>query len=248
MKSLLLLLLALPASAELLEIESMKELMPRLEPGTLVVFDIDNTLLTPSGNIGSDHWYEYLIEAYKRDDAKLTEAQAEAKAGEAWSKTLPKIKVVPVEDLEPAFLAAIQKRGLKVMALTAREPADAAVTFAQLEAVGYDLAASAPFQRDWRSKSGGLYSQGVFLAGDGNKGDFLVEFLKAAGLKPKAVVFADDKLKHAKNVDAALTAAGIPVTAFRYGGADAKISAFRTVMGEASSASDAGRLFHGTGL
>jgi glycerophosphoryl diester phosphodiesterase len=248
MKALLLLLLALPAGAELVEIKSMKELMPKLEPGTLVVFDIDNTLLTPSGNIGSDHWYEYLIDAYKRDDAKLTEEQAEAKAAEAWSKTLPKVKPVAVEDIEPAFVAAIQKRGLKVMALTAREPADAAVTFAQLKAVGYDLSAAAPSAKDWRSKSGGLYSKGVFLGGDGNKGEFLVEFIKAAGLRPKAVVFADDKLKHAKNVDAALTAAGIPVTAFRYGGADPKISAFRAVMGEAATASDAARLFHGTGL
>lgn len=245
---LLLLLLATAARAELVEIKSMKELQPKLEPGTLVVFDIDNTLLTPSGNIGSDHWYEYLIGAYKRDDAQLTDEQAEEKAAQAWSKTLPTVKPVAVEDLEPAFVAAVQKRGLRVMALTAREPADAAVTFAQLKAVGYDLAASAPSAKEWRSKSGGLYSKGVFLAGDGNKGEFLVEFLKASGLAPKAVVFADDKLKHAKNVDAALTAAGIPVTAFRYGGADAKISAFRAVMGEAATARDAARLFHGTEL
>lgn len=241
----LLLLLALPAAAELREIASIKEIQPKLEPGTLVVFDVDNTLLQPAGNLGSDQWYDYLIKAIARDDAKLTPEQAEAKAGAVWSRTLAAVTPVPVEGLEPAFVAAIQKRGLKVMALTAREPGHAEVTFKQLKAAGYDLAANAPYGKEYRRKDGGLYSRGVYLAGEGDKGVFLAGFLKAAGLKPKAVVFVDDKLHHAKAVDAALAAAGIPVAAFRYGGADAKVAAFHSVTAEADTAEKAELLFKG---
>lgn len=245
MRAALLLLLALPAAAETLEVASLKDIQPKLEAGTLVVFDIDNTLLTPSGHIGSDHWYDYLLSAIARDDASLTPAQVEAKADAAWDRELPKTTPVPVEALSPAFVAALQKRGFKVMALTGRGAADAAVTFAQLKAVGYDLAASAPSAKDWRAKSGGLYSRGVYLAGPGDKGVFLLDFLKAAGLKPKAVVFVDDKPKNVRAVDAALTAAGVAVAACRYGGADAKIAAFKAFMAEAGTAAKAQALFHG---
>lgn len=246
MKTLLLLLLALPAAAEVVEIKSMKEIQPKLEPGTLVVFDIDNTLVEPVGNIGSDQWYYYLVKAVARDDAKLTPEQAEEKAAEIWTRTLGTVAVKPVEELTPAFIKHIQSRGLKTMALTARGREDVAATFAQLKAIGVDLAAKPVHGKDHEAADKGFYSRGVFFAGEGpDKGVALVRFLKAIGLAPKAVVFVDDKPHHARNVDAALTAAGIPVASFRYGAADAKVAAFNAVMGEADTAEKAELLFKG---
>ena len=64
-------------------------------------------------------------------------------------------------------------------------------------------------------------------------------------MKPAKIVFADDKPHHAKNVDAALTAAGIPSVSFRYGATDAKVRAFNEVMGEAGDKAAAELLFHG---
>lgn len=245
MKAALLLLLALPASAEVREIASMAEIVPSLATGTLVVFDIDNTLVEPVGNIGSDQWYSYLVKAVSRDDAGLTPEQAEAKAGEAWAKSLAAVKVKPVEALTPGLIADAQKRGLRVMALTARGPEDAAATYAQLKAVGVDLPNKTVSPMELRPAPGTLYARGVLFAADRNKGELLVGFLKQLALRPAAVVFADDKLHHAKNVDAALAAAGIPAVSFRYGAADAKVKAFNDVMGEADTADAAGLLFHG---
>lgn len=246
MKALLFLLLSLPAAAEVVEIESMKEIQPKLEPGTLVVFDIDNTLVEPLGNIGSDQWYYYLVKAVARDDAKLTPEQAEEKAAEVWTRTLGTVTVKPVEELTPPLIRHIQARGLKTMALTARGREDAAATFAQLKAIGVDLASQPVHGKDRDAEEKGFYSRGVFFAGEGpDKGVALARFLKAIGLAPKAVVFVDDKPHHAKNVDRALTAAGIPVTAFRYGAADAKVAAFNAVMAEADTPAKARLLFHG---
>jgi len=222
----------------------MAEIVPELAPGTLLVFDIDNTLVEPVGNIGSDQWYYYLEKAFRRDG--LDEAAADAAAGEAWTKTLGTVKVKPVEALTTALVREQQKRGLKVMALTARGAEDAAATFAQLQAIGVDLAAAAVRKEDLSTEQKGLYSRGVFFVGEGpNKGATLTAFLKKIGLRPKKIVFVDDKPHHAKNVDAALTAAGIPSVTFRYGAADAKVRAFNEVMSEADTPQSAGLLFHG---
>lgn len=244
--ALALLLLASSARADVREIKSMAEIVPELTPGTLLVFDIDNTLVEPVGNIGSDQWYYYLVKALARDDKTLSADAAEAKAGEVWTTTLMTVKVKPVEALTPALVRDQQKRGLKVMALTARDAGDAAATFRQLKDIGVDLAENAVRKDDLATEQKGFYSRGVFFAGDGpDKGKTLVAFLKKIGLRPAKVVFADDKPRHAKNVDAALAAAGIPGVSFRYGAADAKVRAFNEVMAEAGDTTASELLFHG---
>ena len=103
------------------------------------------------------------------------------------------VKVQPVEDLTPALIRERQKRGLKIMALTARGVEDAETTFRQLKDIGVDLTATMPRKEDLATEQKGLYTRGVFFVGDGpDKGKTLVAFLKKIGLRPAKVVFADD--------------------------------------------------------
>lgn len=241
--ALALLLPAPGARAEVREIKSMAEIVSEIRPTTLLVFDLDNTLVEPVGNIGSDQWYDYLLTAYRRDG--LDADAAEKKAAETWTRTLGQVAVKPVEALTPLLVREEQKRGLKILALTARGPEDAAATFSQLQAVGLDLASSAVSKDDLRLPPAGLYRRGVYFVGDGDKGKALLALLEKVGLRPTRVVFVDDKPHHARNVDAALTGAGIPCVAFRYGAADEKVRMFKEVMSEASDARSAALLFHG---
>ena len=244
--ALMLLLLASNVRADVREISTMAEIRSELTPTTLLVFDIDNTLIEPIGNIGSDQWYYYLVKAIARDEKTLTADAAETKAGDLWTKTIKTVAVQPVEAITPALIREQQKRGLKIMALTARGIEDAEATFRQLKDIGVDLTATAPRKEDLATEQKGLYSRGVFFVGEGpDKGKTLVAFLKKIGLRPAKIVFADDKPHHAKNVDAALTAAGIPSVSFRYGAADAKVRAFNEVMSEAGDKPNADLLFHG---
>jgi hypothetical protein len=241
----ILLLCTCIAHAEVREIASVAEIVPALAPGTLLVFDIDNTLLEPVGNIGSDQWYYYLSVAIARDGPGLSPEQVQARADDVWTRTLDRVKVRPVEALTPTLVREQQQRGLQVMGLTARAESDAPATFRQLHAIGVDLQASAVRKDELRAQDG-FYSHGVLFVGEGvDKGKLLVDFLARIDLKPARVVFVDDKPHHARNVDAALGAAGIPVVAFRYGAADAKVRAFNEVMGEATEAASAALLFHG---
>lgn len=249
------LLLAAAAAAEVREINSMREIESELTPGTLLVFDIDNTLLEPVGSIGSDQWYDYLVKAFRRDG--LSEPESQTRAQAAWRHALGIVQVRPVEAITPALVRAQQQRGLKVMALTARGPEDAERTLRQLRSAGIELQGTsvhpAPLrvpQAEIESDQDAAFSGGVLLVGEGpNKGKALAGFLRKLGQRPQRVVFVDDKPHHARNVDAALGAAGIPCTAFRYGAADERVRAFNEIMGEASTPAAAELLFHGrTGL
>lgn len=238
------LVLAASARAELREIPSMADIVPAIDTSTLVVFDIDNTLVEPVGQLGSDQWYYYLVKAYQRDG--MTPDAAETKAGEAWSRVLPTVKVKPVEAGTPDLIRAQQKRGVKVMALTARGIEDAATTFAQLKAIGVDMTATAPWKKDYKSAGKGAYTKGVYFMSEGpSKGETLLDFFAKTGLKPKRVVFADDKPKHAQSVERSLREAGFPVISFRYGATDAKVNFFNAMMEEASTRDGAELLFHG---
>lgn len=241
--ALALLLPACAARADVREIKSMAEIASEIRPTTFLVFDLDNTLIEPVGNVGSDQWYDYLLKAYARDG--LDAASAEKKAGETWTRMLSAVKVKPVEDLTPILIHAQQERGIKILALTARGPEDARATFGQLRAIGVDLEASAPAKEDLTTAGKGFYTRGVLFAGDGDKGTALTGFLKQLGLAPTRVVFVDDKPRHVKNVDAALAAAKIPCIAYRYGAADEKVRAFNEVMSEASDPKAAAMLFYG---
>ena len=52
-------------NAEIRETKFMQEVMSAIDSETLAIFDIDNTLIEPIGNMGSDQWFYYLIKIYE---------------------------------------------------------------------------------------------------------------------------------------------------------------------------------------
>ncbi len=239
------LLCAAPARAEMREITTLADVVPAISTGTLLVMDIDNTTLEPLGQLGSDQWYYYVIKAYQRDD-KLSADDAEAKASVLWTKIQKTLKVKPVETITAGILSAQQKRGVKVMALTARGQEDAEATFAQLKSAGVDFNANPPLRKEIKAPNKGLFKNGVFFQGDGpSKGETLLAFMKANGLKPSRVVFVDDKLKNAASVEKVLREGGVSVLSFRYGATDAKVKFFNDMMDEAGTPAQADLLFRG---
>jgi len=137
--------------------------------------------------------------------------------------------------MTPALMRALQARGIRVVALTARSQDAAAVTEAQLSSAGYALAASALGlgRRVIGDDTSMVYDDGVLYVGEhASKGDALLRLLASERMTPDRVVFVDDKDKHVRSVDAALTASKLPVIAIRYGAADARVAAFDPAVAE----------------
>jgi FMN phosphatase YigB (HAD superfamily) len=61
-----------------------------------------------------------------------------------------------------------------------------------------------------------------------------MDFLRQTGVRPERVVFVDDKLRHVREVDKAVRAAGLRCTALRYGATDRQVAEFYAAMPPAS--------------
>ncbi len=194
---------------------------------TLIVFDLDNTLIEPVQTLGSDQWYYHLVSALRATGRD--ERAAHTEANNIWNRVQLSTEVRPVESDTPERVRALQARGLRVMALTARSEDVSGPTERQLRSVGYQLSTAAfgVNQVVLDAAARAIYRGGILYVGEhASKGEALLAFLDLQAYRARHVVFVDDKEKHARSVDAALTARGIPVVSVRYGAADARVKAF----------------------
>lgn len=225
------------ASARILETKSIAEVEAELTPDTLLIFDLDNTIIMPAQTLGGEEWFDYLVEKYvakavsagtKPDTAKLL---ALRQALEEWNAVQEVTQSIPVEKNAPAVVAEAQRSGVKTMALTARPPELKKKTFEQLQAAGFALHANAHHREAFDLK-GAMPTRHensvVFVNAGNNKGDILVQYLQTTGNLPKKIVFVDNKLKHVEAVQKALQQAAVKVdyVGCRHGATDAKIAAF----------------------
>jgi len=214
--------------AEIREAYSLPEVVPFVDDSTLLVVDIDNTLLEPEGSLGSDQWYYFLVRKYIQFDG-MEEKAANEKAMHVWNQSQWLVRVRAVEKVTPSIIRQLQDRGIRVMGLTARTLDIINKTFAQLESAGIDLNRSpVPSNTvEFQSDDVARYEKGILFVGESNdKGKALVQFLQQSRHLPAKIVFVDDKLRHVQNVERALSMVNVRFLSFRYGAADEKVRLF----------------------
>ncbi len=215
------------AQAEIHEIKSMREITPFITPQTLLVFDLDNTVVEPVQTLGSDQWFEYMVQGFEKSGQ--SKEVAIQKAIIFWNEIAQTTRIRPVEAITPQIIRQAQIAGLTVLGLTARHVTSAAATERQLASIGVNFQARPIFDRPIGSSSleDAHFRRGIMYVGPHlTKGAALTQFLARLKIRPARVVFIDDKAKHTQTVEAALNAIGIPNFDFRYGAADARVGAF----------------------
>jgi hypothetical protein len=227
---------AAAATAEVREIKQLAQIEPAIDDQTLVVFDIDNTLLESVQTLGSDQWFDYLVDQGKRV-RRWSEDRAIAEAVVIWNRVQEDTQVRPIEPDTPALIKRLQARGVRVIALTARSSGAAAVTERQLRSVGIDLGRNPLPRPAVRPKQKQDTSQPwvgaiLFLGENQSKGEALTTLVRSLPTPPSSVVFIDDKQRHTQSVDQAMARLKIPVIAFRYGASDNRVAAFDPAVAE----------------
>jgi hypothetical protein len=193
----------------------MADVFRTVEPGTLVVLDLDNNVMEAVGDWGSDQWYDHLVEHFRKI---YPEQEAVDRGLKMWADAQHTTEVRPVEPITPGLIRAAQAKGIRVIGLTARPDSISPRTIAQLASIGIDL-----------SKNGG---EVIAVGPTASKGQALIEYLERTSYKPKKVVFSDDKPHYVKSISAALAELGIAHDVFRYGGADAHVADYYRRQGE----------------
>ena len=163
----------------------------------LLVFDIDNTLLTSGTRIGGDIWYQWQTDKLplKPDDSQKVPC--------LYENTISMLyELSPMQLTEPQLPTMLKQWQQKhtAFALTSRAPDTLFPTLRELKRNGIDFSSSAlrkkedtlpPFEKG-KLKRSWLYSQGVFFSSGQDKGVILDYMLDKMGNKYDAIVFIDD--------------------------------------------------------
>lgn len=216
-------LLTLSAQAEIREVATMKAALSGIHKGDVVVLDIDNTILEPTQTLGSDQWFEYLLEKNKQIDSET----AFENTRRDWIEVQKVTNVELVEQTTPKLVRTLQAKGIMVLALTARPETLANVTAGQLRVLGVEFKTYSGF-----GSNETVYNSGVLYAGSKNKGLVLRDFFSQLNIKPNKLVFVDDKVKNVNNMDAEFGHDVFPNINFRYAAADPKVKSFSKEIAE----------------
>lgn len=225
-------------SADVIEIEQLSDIKDYIDPchlaETLVVFDIDNTLLEAEKHLGSVAWGDFI--AQDLESKGISKKEAQEVVSVLWRAVQPYIKIKAVDTETRKIIHDIQTQKVKVMCLTARMPQELSYTFKQLDSIGVNINETAPlveFKEIDTINRNAYYSDGILFATPLNKkSEVFIAFLKKNKLLYKKVIFVDDKLNHVYDLKKALDSEGIDCVAIRFAGADEHVKQFDPVIAE----------------
>lgn len=222
------------AESRIVENNKMSQVMSHVEAETLLVFDLDSTIMKTAQMLGSDAWFSQYFR--KNMDCGMDEAEAINKAIDLWKQIHRVTAVQPVESDIPGLIADMQDNKVVVMALTARPGDVSDNTLRQLESIDVDFFRNAPYKKRLKFESMEkpvMYYKGILFVGELNdKGEALNKFLNKIKYKPQKVIFVDDSMRNVKAVDAALKMRGVDCYCVRYGGADDDIKRFNKAIAD----------------
>lgn len=224
-------LFQLQTDAKIIEANNFKEILDYVDTDTLVLLDIDDTLLIPVQTLGTDVWFIHRMNQYQ---THLDKKQALDKALDDWEGVRHLTKVKIVEEGSETIVAKMQGQGIPVMGLTTQGLALATCTVNQLKSLEIDLIKTAPSNQDFyfHNGQGVLYRHGILFTSGTAKGEALLKFFSLAGVCPKRVVFINDKETHLKDVEGSLEAKGIEFTGLRYAYSDERVKNFNSKLAD----------------
>ena len=204
-------------SSLIVETASFQDVLDYIIPSTLILCDLDNTLIECSQYHGSIQWEE----DYQKQQHELGETHEDSwiKAHNLWVETLPIVSMRLVDEQIPDIIQKILVEEI-VLGLTARPPEVADITFTQLNQLGIHFDKRF-ISQSFILKDGTSFENGIiFCDRVNNKSEVLLKFLNHLDKLPNRIIFIDDKLGHVKDVESSLSSLCIDFVGIRYNKVD----------------------------
>ena len=185
---------------------------------TLLVFDIDNTLLTMTQPLGGVGWWDWQYDLLKNHpDSNQLFAKHFEELEKIQGLLFQLIKTEPTDSAVKPFLINASQKGSPLLAITARGSKFSNITSSQLQNSGFVDGAQKPLfsskglkLKNHKTSAAGLfkcnsltqdlsYQQGILYLDGANKGQAMQCILRLAETTYHSILFVDDS---ARNVDA----------------------------------------------
>lgn len=213
------LLASLIIQSEIFEIKYFHEILSYVVPESIVLLDIDNTLLEPQlahNSIGSDQWFTHLIKINSNFEHILN----------LYCSTILSTPMQAVENTIPEVLKSIEKQAT-LLGFTMRSIVLAPCTVEQLISnniifpkqlpdKGLMIGATFPVM---------VYHDIIFSQGKKN-GETLFTVLDAYGITARCIVMIDDKRQYLESIERECEKRDIKFIGLRYGYLDDKVAYF----------------------
>jgi hypothetical protein len=214
-------------SAAIIEIHNFREVAPYLTKNTLLILDIDDTLLIPKQMLGSDMWFQSRVEQQKA--LGLSPVEALEKALNEWEGIRHFTEMQLVEPGIEKIIDDLQKKGHIIMGLTTQPLTSSQITSRQLKDHQIDLTLTAPYQKSCyfqNENTAILYAYGVLFSSGTSKGKALFHLLEIIKKKYHRIVFINDKTSHLSDVAQAAQGNKTEFIGLRYAYSDFRKKAF----------------------
>lgn len=213
--------------SRIIESSSIRDILEYAQDAkTLIVFDLDNTLVYPAQDVGSDPWFFHLLN--EKIASGLTREEALAIVLPMYFEVYNHITLSPVEPDSTTILATLQNNGIPTVALTTRSLPLVERTKIHLKETGFNFSACNTFAKDLTIQlvKPAVLTDGIIFCNDNNKGQTLLKILQACNYKPETIVFIDDKLNHLFDVEKECLLNNIQFIGIRYGKLDSVAAQF----------------------
>jgi FMN phosphatase YigB (HAD superfamily) len=187
---------------KIIETDSIMSILEYVQKETLVIADLDNTLIESETQLGSSQWGDYLGTLYTEPGKSFEEI--DLLIAKMACKVQPVIKIRCVDPQTLEMINQLHEQRVDFMGLTARRPCEIHYTHKQLTSLKINL--SNIINEGFLgcisdSAKGIIYHQGVVFCTPMHKKSYaLALFLEKSKLYPKRIVFIDDKLSHVKDI------------------------------------------------
>jgi hypothetical protein len=214
--------------AKMIEFAHFRDLPFYTKKDTLLILDIDDTLLIPVQMLGCDEWFQSRRKWHQQ--AGMNSEDALEKSLAEWEAVRHLTKMEIVEPGTEKIIHSLQEKRCLMIGLTTQGLALATRTKQQLMEQQIDLSLTAPSKADHYFQLAGhsiLYRHGVLFTSGTHKGEALFQLLNALNYHPKRIVFVNDKASHLTEMETSVQKQGIEFIGLRYGYSDARKKAFR---------------------
>lgn len=219
------------ARPSVIESNKIEDVLVHADEKTLVLFDVDNTLIEPVEDVGNTAWFKYVFKKFLARG--LTEEQAGMKIYALWTKLSDFYNYKLVEEKTSAVVKQLQEKKIKTMGLTARGFDIAAATTKHLASVDISFHPSPIHNQEVSLDKFVGFSKGTLFSWVvGGKGASLLKFFERIKFEPEKILFIDDDPRYLDEVQRALGAKNIPFKGIRYGGADLQHERFNPARAE----------------
>ena len=221
-----------PLTAKIIEMNHMQSLQHHLSNDALVIFDIDNTIMEPTQELGSDQWFRYRIQKYIGQGSSPDQALENALA--EWEAVQHLTKVKLVENYTADLVKQLQDKKYAVIGLTTRGLSLATRTVQQLQSLSVDLSKTCFVNKEtsFLNPHTVLLRKGILFTSGTHKGNAFFKLLDETGYRPKKIIFINDKATHLREIEEVAEKRKVPFLGLRYSYLDYRVKNFQAKLAD----------------